>query len=54
MRAGGRIVIIGSNLVDGMPFPGGTSYVLSKSAMQGLARGLARDLASRGITVNVV
>lgn len=54
MRDGGRIIIIGSNAADGMPFAGAAAYVLSKSAMQGLGRGLARDLAARGITVNVV
>jgi len=54
MRDGGRIIIIGSNSADKIPFAGGTAYALSKSAMQGLARGLARDLAGRGITVNVV
>jgi cyclic-di-GMP-binding biofilm dispersal mediator protein len=37
-----------------MPFPGLTSYAVSKSAVQGLARGLSRDLGPRGITVNVV
>lgn len=30
------------------------SYAVSKSALQGLARGLARDLGPRGITINVV
>ena len=30
------------------------AYALSKSAMQGMARGLARDSGPRGITVNVV
>jgi short-subunit dehydrogenase len=30
------------------------AYALSKSALQGLARGLARDFGPRGITVNVV
>src|SRR3546814_19203492 len=31
-----------------------TAYALSKSAIQGLVRGLARDLGPRGITVNNV
>lgn len=31
-----------------------SSYALSKSALQGMARGLARDFGSRGITINVV
>lgn len=54
MPEGGRVVIIGSNTADRMPFPGNTAYAMSKSAMQGLARGLARDFGARRITVNVV
>lgn len=54
MPAGGRIIVIGSVNGDRMPLPGMASYALSKSALQGLARGLARDLGPRGITVNVV
>lgn len=54
MRDNGRILIIGSINGDTMPFPGLTAYAVSKSAMQGLARGLSRDLGPRGITVNVV
>lgn len=54
MPDGGRIVIIGSVNGDRVPFPGMTAYGLSKSAIQGLVRGLARDLGPRGITVNNV
>jgi len=54
MREGGRIIIIGSVNGDRMPVPGMAAYALSKSALQGLARGLARDFGPRGITVNVV
>jgi cyclic-di-GMP-binding biofilm dispersal mediator protein len=54
MREGGRIVVIGSVNGDRMPFAGGAAYALSKSALQGMARGLARDFGSRGITVNIV
>ena len=54
MRDNGRILIIGSVNGDTMPFPGLTAYAVSKSAVQGLARGLSRDLGPRGITVNVV
>jgi len=54
MPAGGRILIIGSVNGDRMPVPGMASYALSKSALQGLARGLARDFGPRGITINVV
>jgi cyclic-di-GMP-binding biofilm dispersal mediator protein len=54
MREGGRIIVIGSVNGDRMPIPGIASYALSKSALQGLARGLARDFGPRGITINVV
>ncbi|PCR47387.1 oxidoreductase, partial [Klebsiella pneumoniae] len=54
MPEGGRIIVIGSVNGDRMPLPGMTAYALSKSALQGLARGLARDFGPRGITVNVV
>lgn len=54
MPAGGRIIVIGSVNGDRVPVPGMASYALSKSALQGLARGLARDFGPRGITINVV
>ena len=54
MPEGGRIIVIGSVNGDRMPIPGMASYALSKSALQGLARGLARDFGPRGITVNIV
>ncbi len=54
MPEGGRIIVIGSVNGDRMPVPGMASYAVSKSALQGLARGLARDLGPRGITINVV
>ncbi|AJF73161.1 SDR family oxidoreductase [Raoultella terrigena] len=54
MPDGGRIIVIGSVNGDRMPISGMASYAVSKSALQGLARGLARDFGPRGITVNVV
>ncbi len=54
MREGGRIIVIGPTNGDCMPFPGLAAFAMSKSALQGMARGLARDLGPRGITVNVV
>jgi cyclic-di-GMP-binding biofilm dispersal mediator protein len=54
MPDGGRIIVIGSVNGDRMPVAGMASYALSKSALQGLARGLARDLGPRGITINIV
>lgn len=54
MPDGGRIIVIGSVNGDRMPMAGMASYALSKSALQGMARGLARDFGPRNITVNVV
>lgn len=54
MPDGGRIIVIGSTNGDRMPFAGGAAYAMTKSALQGMARGLARDFGSRGITVNIV
>ncbi|TKB25461.1 3-oxoacyl-ACP reductase FabG [Desulfopila sp. IMCC35006] len=52
MQAGGRIITIGSCNADRMPFAGGAVYAMSKAAMVGLVKGLARDLGPRGITIN--
>jgi 3-oxoacyl-[acyl-carrier protein] reductase len=54
MGKGGRIISIGSNLGERVPHPGVSLYAMSKSALIGLTRGLARDLGDRGITVNLV
>lgn len=54
MPEGGRILIIGSVNSDRMPVAGMAAYAASKSALQGMARGLARDFGPRGITINVV
>src|SRR5205814_3211342 len=54
MGEGGRIIMIGSVNADRMPFAGGSVYAMTKAAVAGLTRGLARDLGPRGITVNNV
>lgn len=54
MKAGGRIINIGSCNAERMPFAGGAVYAMSKAALQGLVKGLARDLGPRGITINNV
>lgn len=54
MGAGGRIISIGSCFADRVPYPGITLYTMTKSALLGLTRGLARDLGERGITATVV
>ena len=51
---GGRIINIGSINAHWMQGPGLAAYGTSKAAVAGLTRALARDLGSRGITVNCV
>ncbi len=51
---GGRIITTGSCLGEQVQFPGISVYSMSKFAVHGFSRGLARDLGERGITVNVV
>lgn len=54
MGEGSRIISIGSNLAVRVPRDGLTLYSLSKAALVGMTKGLARDLGAQGITVNVV
>jgi 3-oxoacyl-[acyl-carrier protein] reductase len=54
LGAGGRIINIGSVLADRAPFSGVSVYSLTKAAVAGLSRSLARELGPRGITVNTV
>jgi 3-oxoacyl-[acyl-carrier protein] reductase len=54
MKSGGRIINIGSCNAERMPFMGGGVYAMSKAALVGLVKGLARDLGPRGITINNV
>jgi len=49
---GGRIIHIGSVNSDSAPFPGLSAYSMSKAAVAGMTRAMARDLGPRGITVN--
>ncbi|MFE0131100.1 SDR family oxidoreductase [Streptomyces sp. NPDC059037] len=51
---GGRIISTGSALARFAGGPGGTLYAMSKAALAGMSKPLARELADRGITVNVV
>jgi len=54
MGEGGRIITIGSTNSERMPFAGGSVYAMTKAAVAGLTKGLARDLGQRKITVNNV
>jgi 3-oxoacyl-[acyl-carrier protein] reductase len=49
---GSRIINIGSINADRVPGPGLSVYSMTKGAISGLTRGLARELGPRGITVN--
>ncbi|WP_326691166.1 SDR family oxidoreductase [Streptomyces sp. NBC_01795] len=51
---GGRVVTVGSHLSSRAGFPGVADYAATKAAVIGYSKGAARDLAPRGITVNVV
>ncbi|AQA01345.1 oxidoreductase [Mycobacterium sp. MS1601] len=52
LTEGGRIITIGSVNGDRIPVPGLSVYAMTKAAVAGLTRGLARDLGPRGITAN--
>jgi NAD(P)-dependent dehydrogenase (short-subunit alcohol dehydrogenase family) len=54
MKEGGRIVFISSNIADFAALPTTSLYSMVKSGLDGLAKGMARDLGPRGITVNTV
>ncbi|MFJ8776127.1 SDR family NAD(P)-dependent oxidoreductase [Streptomyces microflavus] len=51
---GGRIISVGTALSRFAGGPGSTLYTMSKSALAGLTRPLARELGPRGITVNLI
>ncbi|MEU4874660.1 SDR family oxidoreductase [Streptomyces sp. NPDC021608] len=54
MPRGGRIITVGTCMTQRAPGPGGTLYAMSKAALIGLNRALARELGPRGITANLV
>ncbi|MFD7701341.1 SDR family oxidoreductase [Streptomyces caelestis] len=54
MTDGGRIITVGTCMTQRVPGPGGTLYAMSKSALVGLTKALARELGERGITANIV
>lgn len=54
LKAGGRIINIGSAGADRIVGTTGTVYYMTKSALQSFNRGLAQELGPRDITVNLV
>lgn len=54
MLAGSRIIHIGSSMIKYAGFGSASIYTLTKGAITGFNKSLARDLALKGITVNVV
>jgi 3-oxoacyl-[acyl-carrier protein] reductase len=52
-QRGGRIINV-SSVVARMGNPGQTNYAASKGGVEALTRSLARELGSRGITVNAI
>jgi NAD(P)-dependent dehydrogenase (short-subunit alcohol dehydrogenase family) len=50
---GGRIIFV-SSVGAFVGLPGQANYAASKAGLVGLARALAREVASRGVTVNVI
>jgi 3-oxoacyl-[acyl-carrier protein] reductase len=54
MQPSGRIISIGSSMAKRVSAPMGTLYSMSKSALIGLTKGLARDLGPKKITVNLI
>jgi NAD(P)-dependent dehydrogenase (short-subunit alcohol dehydrogenase family) len=54
LRPGGRIIALSSSLAHRVGIVGAADYAGTKAAVLGYTKGVARDLASRGITANVV
>ncbi len=54
MQGGARIINLSSTFGARVPAPGIGLYAISKFAVAGMTRAFARDLASRGITVNAI
>ena len=54
MKAGGRIIMIGSCVGERMMTPGLAAYSATKGAVKMFTQGLSREVGSRGITVNNV
>jgi 3-oxoacyl-[acyl-carrier protein] reductase len=54
LKQGGRIVTLGSNVAVRTSHPGASVYAMTKGAVATMVKGIAVDLAPRGITINNV
>src|SRR5713101_5732290 len=54
MKSGGRIIMIGSSVGERVAAPGLVPYAATKGAVKMFSQALAREIGSRGITVNNV
>src|SRR5438876_320835 len=54
MKSGGRIIMIGSSVGERVLVPGLVPYSATKGAVKMFTQALAREIGSRGITVNNV
>ena len=54
LKAGGRIIMIGSCVGERVLMPGMAPYAATKGAVKMFTQGLAREVGARGITVNNV
>src|SRR5882762_10422263 len=54
MKSGGRIIMIGSSVGERVAAPGLVPYAATKGAVKMFTQALAREIGSRGITVNNV
>jgi 3-oxoacyl-[acyl-carrier protein] reductase len=52
MKSGGRIIMIGSCVGERNMTPGLVTYAATKGAIKMFVQGLAREVGTRGITVN--
>jgi 3-oxoacyl-[acyl-carrier protein] reductase len=52
LSGGGRVITIGSNTAVRSSYPGSSVYAMTKAAVAAMVKGIAIDLAPRGITVN--
>ena len=54
MKSGGRIILTGSAIGERVSAPGMVAYAATKGAVKMFSQALAREVGSRGITVNNV